>query len=90
MPRLRVACTLCGPKLERLDWLEPYARVTQRLGACVARLCAVASIRHVARFFGLDWKTVKELDFAYLERRLGYKFRTQVIRGSSSVHLGCN
>lgn len=71
VPRLRVACTLCGPKLERLDWLEPYARVTQRLGACVARLCAVASIRHVARFFGLDWKTVKELDFAYLERRLG-------------------
>lgn len=71
VPRLRVACARCGPKLERLNWLEPYARVTRRLGESVAQLCGVASIRHVAGFFGLDWKTVKELDFASMERRLG-------------------
>lgn len=29
------------------------------------------AIRHVARFFGLDWKTVKELDRARLARTLG-------------------
>lgn len=69
--RVRVACPRCGPKLERLSWLEPYARVTQRLGESVAQLCRVASVRHVAGFFGLDWKTVKELDYASLERRLG-------------------
>ena len=61
----------CGPKLERLSWLEPYARVTRRLGESVAQLCRVASIRHVASFFGLDWKTVKDLDFASLQRQLG-------------------
>lgn len=71
VPRLRVACEGCGPKLEQLSWLEPYARVTRRLGDSVAKLCRVASIRHVAEFFGLDWKTVKALDFASLQRELG-------------------
>ena len=71
VPRVRVACPHCGPKLERLPWLDPYARVTRRLGESVARLCQIASVRHVACFFGLDWKTVKDLDRAYLERTLG-------------------
>ena len=71
VPRIRVACRRCGPKLERLDWLAPFARVTQRLGESVAQLCRVASIRHVAHYFGLDWKTVKELDFASMQRTLG-------------------
>ena len=71
VPRLRVECDVCGPKLERLSWLDPYARVTRRLGDSVAKLCKVASVRHVAEFFGLDWKTVKALDLASLQRELG-------------------
>lgn len=71
VPRLRLACPECGPKLEQLAWLPPYARVTQRLADAVARLCEVASIRHVARYFGLDWKTVKAIDCAALTRKLG-------------------
>lgn len=70
-PRLRVLCASCGPKLERLDWLEPYARVTTRLAASVARMCKVMSIRHVAAYYGLAWDTVKQIDFRYLERKLG-------------------
>ncbi|MED5619042.1 helix-turn-helix domain-containing protein [Ideonella sp. BN130291] len=50
--------------------MEPYARVTRRLADSVAKLCRVASIRHVAQFFGLDWKTVKAVDFASLQREL--------------------
>ena len=46
--RARVACPSCGPKLEALDWLEPYARVTCRLAESVARLCKVMPIK---RFF---------------------------------------
>jgi transposase len=68
--RVRVECPRCGPKLERLSWLAPYARVTQRLAESVGRLCQVMAIRHVARFFGLDWKTVKDLDRQRLERTL--------------------
>jgi transposase len=71
VPRVRVECPHCGPKLERLSWLEPYARLTRRLGESVARLCKVATIRHVARWYGLDWKTVKDLDRSSLERELG-------------------
>jgi transposase len=71
VPRVRVACPRCGPKLERLEWLAPYARVTHRLAESVGRLCEVMAIRHVARFFGLDWKTVKQIDRARLERSLG-------------------
>ena len=69
--RVRVECPTCGPKLERLAWLAAYARVTGRLAESVARLCQVMAIRHVARYFGLDWKTVKDLDRAHLERSLG-------------------
>lgn len=70
VPRVRVACSYCGPKLELLSWLDAYARVTRRLAESVARLCKIASILHVARHFALDWKTVKELDRRYLEREL--------------------
>ena len=69
--RLRLACPRCGPRLEQLDWLDAHARVTRRLAESVARLCAVTSILQVARWFGLDWKTVKQIDFRHLERTLG-------------------
>ena len=71
LPRIRVACAHCGPRLESLSWLEPYARVTRRLAASVARLCKVMSILHVARFYGLAWTTVKLIDWRWLERELG-------------------
>ena len=58
VPRLRMACPRCGAKLERLPWLEGYARTTTRLAASVGRLCQVMSIRHVARFFRMAWTTV--------------------------------
>jgi len=70
-PRLRVACPQCGGKLERLNWLEGYARVTTRLATSVARLCHVMSIQHVAHFYRLAWTTVKRIDFRYLQRTLG-------------------
>jgi transposase len=69
--RLRVACPRCGPRLEQLSWLDAYARITRRLAESVARLCMATSIRTVARWFGLDWKTVKTVDFQQLQRTLG-------------------
>lgn len=69
--RVRVACPDCGPKVEKLDWLEPYARVTTRMARSVAQLCRVLPIKHVADYFGLNWKTVKKIDKAWLIRALG-------------------
>ena len=71
VPRLRLACRSCGTRLERLDWLEPHCRVTRRLADSVARLCAVTSVLHAARWHGIDWKTAKAIDFRALERRVG-------------------
>ena len=45
--------------------------MTKRLAESVSRLCAVMSIRHVADDFGLNWRTVKNIDKRSLERRLG-------------------
>jgi transposase len=69
--RCRLACPRCGPNIERLAWLERYARVTTRLAESVARLCAVLPIKHVAHHFNLGWDTVKAIDKAYLNRTLG-------------------
>jgi transposase len=71
VPRLRLACPRCGPRLEYLDWLDPHARVTSRLAQSVVKFCRAASVRHAARWHGLDWKTAKAIDFRALERTLG-------------------
>lgn len=65
--RRRVVCPRCGPKLEQVDWLDPYARVTRRLAEGVARMCRVLPVRHVGQFFGLGWDAVKAIDKAWLE-----------------------
>jgi transposase len=69
--RYRVDCPTCGPKLERLNWLLPWSRVTLRLAESVARLCKVLPIKHVAEFYGLGWDAVKGIDKEWLERVLG-------------------
>lgn len=71
LARRRLACPQCGPKLEHLNWLAPYARVTNRLAESVAQMCAVLPIKHVAQHYELGWDAVKELDKAYLQRTLG-------------------
>ena len=71
MQRRRLDCPECGPTLEHLEWLERYARVTDRLAEAVARLCEVLPIKQVAQFYGLGWETVKEIHKSWLQRTLG-------------------
>ena len=71
VPRCRLDCPRCGPRLERLDWLARYCRVTRRLAESVARLCKVLPVRHVASYLGLGWDAVKQIDREYLEQALG-------------------
>jgi len=90
--RCRVWCEHCGgPKLERLGWLERYARVTNRLAESVARLCAVLPIKHAAEWYGLSWHTAKAIDKAYLERTLGpadLSDLEQIAMDEFSIHKG--
>ncbi len=69
--RFRLDCPRCGPKVESLNWLEPRARVTNRLAESVARMCKVLPIKQVAEHFHLHWDTVKAIDKAHLDRELG-------------------
>jgi len=71
VPRRRVLCPRCGPKLERLSWLGRYSRVSKRLAESVARLCRHLPIKRVAEFFGLHWNTVKAIDKRHLKEKLG-------------------
>lgn len=68
--RRRVQCPWCGPCLERIPWLERYARVTKRLALNVARLCGAMSLKAVAAYCGLGWDAVKALHRRYLEQTL--------------------
>ena len=71
VPRRRLACPRCGPKLEKLSWLSPWGRVTKRLAESVARLCQVMAVKHVAKYFALGWDRVKGIDKGLLRKRLG-------------------
>ncbi len=71
VPRRRVACPRCGPKLARPSWLGRYARVTTRFAESVARLCRGLPVQHVAAFFRLSWTTLKRIDNRHLAETLG-------------------
>jgi transposase len=66
---------LCGHcqrvSIEDLELFHPYLRVTRRLAALIHQLCKVMTVTDVARHFGLDWKTVKDIDKQYLEAHYG-------------------
>lgn len=71
VPRVRLRCPRCGPTVEAVPWLDRYARMTTRFAESVARLAQVLPIKQVAEHFGLSWDTVKTIDRAGLEARLG-------------------
>lgn len=71
VPRRRLWCPRCGgSRLEQLDWLGRYQRVTNRFADAVERLLQSASVQAVASFFELGWHTVKAIDKRRLQARL--------------------
>jgi len=69
----RVNCPRCGIVIERLDWLEKYARQTLRYEKYVARLCDYLPVLDVADIEQLDKNTVYRIDRKWLARRIGDK-----------------
>ena len=71
VPRRRVLCERCGgPRLEKLDWLGRYQRVTQRFAEACEKLLQSTSVQAVAAFYDLGWHTVKSIDKMRLRARV--------------------
>ena len=69
--QVRVDCPDCGVVTEELPFSDPRAGYTKRLAADVAPSCReTRSLKAMAEQYGLDWKTVKEIDERALEREL--------------------
>lgn len=67
----RILCRQCGASVqEPIDFCpDPYARHTKWVARFVIALRAEMSIKAVARFTGLHWETVKNIEKAWLERK---------------------
>jgi transposase len=71
VPRRRVICEACGgSRLEKLDWLGRYQRVTERFAQACEKLLRGSSVQAVAAFFDIGWHTVKSIDKAGLQARV--------------------
>ena len=68
LDKYRVKCPNCGVKVEKLDFADIYSRCTDRFEEYVAKLCRITSVKQVANFLEVDWKTVKDIDKKYLKR----------------------
>lgn len=66
----RVRCASCGPRAERVSWLDRHARITRRLAEFVGRWCEKLPIAHVCQLSGLHWETVRRIDARRLQARL--------------------
>jgi transposase len=67
----RLRCAACGAKkYERLPFLSsPKARVTRQLERTIIELRAHMSISAVAGFYGVNWKTVKDIEKTALQKK---------------------
>ncbi len=87
----RVSCPSCGARLQHIEWLARYARMTQRLSEAVALWCTKLPVAHVAQMFALHWSTVREIDARQLRQRLERLPRAQprrLIMDEFALHKG--
>lgn len=66
---VRVDCPKCGVVIEGLEWLERWARHTQRYEKYVAHLCDLLPVTDVAALEGLNKNAVYRIDKKWLQRR---------------------
>ncbi len=64
----RVKCIKCGIKTESLSWLEPHARITNRLRSYIEQLLPLLPIKHISQITGMHWHSLKEIDKRRLQQ----------------------
>lgn len=68
----KIFCPTCeSVRIEDLECFDPYCRVTKRMAQYIHELCKVMTVQEVAKHLQLNWKTVKEIDKAFLEEEYG-------------------
>jgi transposase len=68
MELYRVCCPQCGVRVERVPQLPSKAPFSKDFEDAVGLACESASVRQVARQFGLAASTVRAIDLRYLQR----------------------
>lgn len=68
LPVRRVDCLSCGRVTERIDWLEPASRLTQRMRVWLEGLLQLLPISHVSHLTGLHWHTLVKTRFRGLAK----------------------
>jgi transposase len=66
----RVPRVGCGPRTERVGWLDRHARITRRLAEFVGHWCEKLPVAHVCELSGLHWETVRRIDARRLQAHL--------------------
>jgi transposase len=61
---------MCGVKRERLGFLSPNTKFTDRFALQIGGLCRAMTVHDVAKRMRLDWHTVKDLDKIYMREQL--------------------
>jgi len=85
----RVRCPSCGVKTEKVPQLPSKAPFSKRFEDAVGEACESASVRRVAKRFGLAASTVRAIDQRYLDRWNRTR-RKPALRqmGVDEIHLG--
>lgn len=74
--------------IEKLDFLDKYARHTRRFTDYVALLCRKMSLKDVAEVARIDWKTAKRIDMLEL-RKLVKDIRKVKLKGIGVDEIAC-
>ena len=85
----RVRCPDCGIKAEKVPLLPGKAPFSKRFEEAVGQACESASVRRVARQFGLVASTVRAIDLCYLRRWSEGRRRSGLRQmGVDEIYLG--
>jgi len=87
--KVRVNCSSCGVRVEKLEFLDRYARVTKELAHQISELCKVMTIEDVATLQSLHWETVKEIDKRTIERAQAKRDLSKItVLGIDEISVG--
>ena len=77
-------------KVENIPFLShPTARLTKALESEVLNMRLGADIKHTAKYFKLDWHTVKEIEKQYLKNKFdNLSFKNVKFIGIDETHVG--